>query len=42
MKLSWEAIGCTAMAVSVVVLVWLVIIFVVTHWNQLPAIIQGM
>jgi hypothetical protein len=42
MKVNWEAIGCVAMALSVVALVWLIIIFAITHWSQLPAILQSM
>jgi len=42
MKQNWEAIGCISMAASVVALVWLIIIFTIAHWSQLPAILQAM
>lgn len=40
MKLNWETIGCVAMAASVIALLWVIIIFAITHWSQLPAMLQ--
>ena len=37
-----EAIGIGLVFGSILVLLWIMIAFAIVHWNELPAIIQGM
>jgi hypothetical protein len=37
-----ESIGIAFVFGSIVALLWLMIAFAIVHWNELPAIIQGM
>jgi len=37
-----ESIGLGLVLGSMVALLWIMIAFAIVHWNELPAIIQGM
>ena len=37
-----EAIGIALVFGSILVLLWIMIAFAIVHWDELPAIIQGM